>query len=180
MKNVWVSFCCAMFFGVAFFALVKNRKLVAQERSPASASGLNSSIPLSREMEAALERKKSKLDHQERELKIQEERLNEAQVAVDKKIAELESLLKQKDTFEKERSRLASEDFSKLVKTYEKMPPKKAADILSTLDDKTAIDILQRLKDKALAAVLSAMPAERATNLTTELVKRSPASGGKF
>lgn len=179
MKNVWLSFCCATFFMICFIAFFRSNNLSAQERGPAAAGGLKSDVPLSREMELALERKKSNIENQERELKLQEQRLQEESVVLSQKIKDLEGLLKQKEKFEADRARLASEDFSKLVKTYEKMPAKNAAAVIAAMEDKLALDVLQSLKEKPLAAVLSAMPAERATDLTSKLLKRVPASPAK-
>lgn len=180
MKNLWISFSCAIFFTITFLAFFKGTKLSAQERGPASASGLKSSVPLSREMEIALERKKANIENQERELKLQQQRLQEESIELTKKIEKLEFLLKEKEQFEKKQSQLKQEQFQKLVKTYEKMPPKKASEVISAMDDQVALDILQSLKDKPLAAILSAMSPDRATVLTSKLAARVPASDDKL
>ncbi|HVJ64605.1 MAG TPA: hypothetical protein VM901_05070 [Bdellovibrionota bacterium] len=167
------------FFAVAFIAFLRGKPVGAQERGPASASGLNSSVPLSREMEFALERKKSNLEVKEREISLQQKKLQEESDDLNKKITALEGMLKEKEAFEKERARLSGEEFQKIVKTYEKMPAKKAADVIAAMDDKIAMDILRQLKDKSMAAILAAMPADRAMTLTSALAGRVPASTGK-
>ena len=88
-------------------------------------------------------------------------------------------MLKQKDAFDQEKAKVASDQFQKIVKSFEKMPPKKAADVISVMDEKVALEILKQLKDKSMAAILATMSADRAMILTSELAKRVPASRGE-
>lgn len=179
MKNIWVSFCCVLFFSATMYAFLRGEKSSAQERGPAAASGLKSTVPMSKEMEIALERKKAGIELQERELKLQQKRLEEESLALTSKIQDLENLMKEKEAFEAEKAKVRSDDFSKIVKTYEKMPPKKAADVISAMEDNVAVEILKQLKEKPLAGILASMAPDRAMNLTSKLASRVPASACK-
>ncbi len=57
----------------------------------------------------------------------------------------------------------------KLAKLYEAMPPAKAAPILATLDPEVTLDILRRMKARQAAAVLAAMDAGVAAQISTRL-----------
>ncbi len=57
----------------------------------------------------------------------------------------------------------------KLAKMYEAMPPAKAAPILATLDPEVTLDILRKMKARQAAAVLAAMDAAVAAQISTRL-----------
>jgi len=176
MKNVWISFCCVLFFAATFFSFFKNPELNAQERGPASARGTETEVPGSSEMRAALDRKQEKLELQTREMSIQKDRLLEEEKRVTQKIEKLQSMLEKVKTYEAEHARLESEEFMKIVKTYEKMPPKKAAAVISVMEDKVALEILKQIKEKSMAGILAAMDSQRAMSLTSKLAERVPAN----
>ena len=65
------------------------------------------------------------------------------------------------------------ERMTSLVKTYEAMKPKDAAEIFNGMDDKVLLEIAKSMKSATLAAVMSAMTPTRAEALTRMLVELS-------
>lgn len=58
-----------------------------------------------------------------------------------------------------------------LVKTYESMSPKKAAELIEFMDEEDAIVLLSRMKNSTLTAVLEKMTPETAAKLSLAIAK---------
>ena len=61
--------------------------------------------------------------------------------------------------------------FSEIVKSYETMPPKKAAELIELMDEEDAIVLLSRLKNSTLTSVLEKMTPETAAKLSLAITK---------
>lgn len=60
-----------------------------------------------------------------------------------------------------------------VVKMYETMSPKKAAEIIPQMSDREAVDLLSQLKTDKVAAILEKMDAANAAKYTSLLAKRA-------
>ncbi len=117
----------------------------------------------------SLSERRRKIDERQKELDLREKLLAAAEQKVDDKITELKaieanikSLLRQKD--EEEEAQIES-----LVKVYETMKAKDAARIFERLDNDILLDVAMRMKEAKVAAIMGAMSADSAENLTVLL-----------
>ncbi len=108
---------------------------------------------------------------QQREAKVAEkERLIEAAEAqLAKKVDELEQLRTQIEAMLEKKSAEQEAQISHLVKIYETMKPKQAAEIFNNMDSMTLIDVISRMSARKSAPVLAAMDPNRAKEVTLAL-----------
>lgn len=114
---------------------------------------------------------------------------------VNTQMAELESVLVSKDeeiqssNIEKQRLqqqieelKVAQEDnrraFKDIIRTYESMSPKKAAQIITALEEEEAIKVLSNIKADELSAILEKMVPADAARLMQKLSERSIEDNG--
>ncbi|MGH7035815.1 MAG: MotE family protein [Stellaceae bacterium] len=114
---------------------------------------------------AALDQRASELDQREIVLQAAEKR-------IDEKIAKLQDL--QKSIAVDVHQRNAEEDarLQSLVKIYEAMKPKDAAQIFDQLSMPVLLSVLKRMKELKTAPILAAMDTGRAKAVTTALAER--------
>jgi flagellar motility protein MotE (MotC chaperone) len=115
---------------------------------------------------AALDQRASELDQREVVLQAAEKR-------IDEKIAKLQDL--QKSIAVDVHQRNAEEDarLQSLVKIYEAMKPKDAAQIFDQLSMPVLLSVLKRMKELKTAPILAAMDTGRAKAVTTALAERN-------
>lgn len=110
----------------------------------------------------ALDERETVIETREQAAVAAEQRLGD-QIAELKKVeTEVQTLLAAMDTRRDER-------MASLVKTYEAMKPKDAAEIFNGMEDSLLLDIAKSMKSANLAAVMSLMQAKRAEALTRML-----------
>lgn len=121
----------------------------------------------------SLQARREALDEREAGITTREGATAAAEGRLQEQIAELKAvetriqgLLSQMET--KGNERMAS-----LVKTYESMKPKDAANIFNGMDDAVLLDIAKAMKPATLAAILAAMNPKRAEALTRMLADLS-------
>jgi flagellar motility protein MotE (MotC chaperone) len=121
----------------------------------------------------SLQSRREALDAREGQIGTREAAASAAEVRLQEQIAQLKAvetqvqgLLAQMD--EKADARMAS-----LVKSYESMKPKDAANIFNGMEDSLLVDISKSMKPATLAAVLSSMEPKRAQTLTRLLANLS-------
>ena len=114
---------------------------------------------------AALDRRANELDQRDVVLQAAEKR-------IDEKIAKLEEL--QKGIARDVQKRSAEDDarLQSLVKIYEAMKPKDAAQIFEQLDMPVLLSVLQRMKELKTSAILAAMDPMKAKAVTTALAAK--------
>jgi flagellar motility protein MotE (MotC chaperone) len=114
---------------------------------------------------AALDQRASELDQREIVLQAAEKRMDE-------KLAKLQDL--QKSIAADVHQRNAEEDarLQSLVKIYEAMKPKDAAQIFDQLSMPVLLSVLKRMKELKTAPILAAMDPGRAKAVTTALAER--------
>lgn len=112
----------------------------------------------------ALDEREAGVETREQAAVAAEQRLQD-QIADLKKVeTNVQALLASMETKRDER-------MTSLVKTYEAMKPKDAAEIFDGMDDKVLLDLSKSMKPANLAAVLSLMSPKRAEALTRMLAQ---------
>lgn len=106
------------------------------------------------------------------------------QSELEKKDQEIASLQEEKENFENTQVEPGNENvnandqnetdtqWNEVIKTYEKMKPQSAANILAQMDETTALNIMTDLKEDTLARILEKMPVEKAANFTAKLANQ--------
>ncbi|NCN28578.1 hypothetical protein GW915_13520 [bacterium] len=139
-------------------------------------SSLKNPVPMSREMSAKLNEKQAELEEKEKALAELQERLEVEESRVQEKINQLVSIQKKLEKSKEEDQKIRKEVKEKLVKTFEKMSPKKAAPVISTMEDDIAVELLLSMKEKSVASILESMSADRAMTISSLIAGRGPAS----
>lgn len=124
------------------------------------------------ELLQSLAKRRDELDSRERGLGEREAMLAATEKRLDDKLAELkqvqftiEELVKQHDADEK--AQLQS-----LVKIYENMKPKDAAQIFEELEMDVLLDVVEGMKERKVAPILAMMNPSKAQEVTLELSQR--------
>jgi len=115
------------------------------------------------------------------EIKNREAQIAQLESELERGAEEKEQLIEEMQALEKEIEAFniapeAEEDkqaFKDIIRTYESMSAKKAAAIISALDDADAVQILSNVKADSLAAILEKMEPENAARLTKQLANAS-------
>jgi flagellar motility protein MotE (MotC chaperone) len=79
------------------------------------------------------------------------------------------------DKSRQDQQKISQETRAKLIKTFEKMQPKKAAAIISNMEDDLAVDLLKSLKEKNVALIFESMAPDRVTVLSSKIAEQKPA-----
>lgn len=119
-----------------------------------------------------LSARRETLDDRSRELDLREKMLLAAERQVDDKIAELKDIEKTIDELLREYDEEQSARIDSLVKIYQSMKPKDAAQIFAELDLPVLLDVLERMREAKSALILALLDPERAKMLTIELAER--------
>jgi flagellar motility protein MotE (MotC chaperone) len=119
---------------------------------------------------AELEARADRLELREALLDTAEARLLEQAASLNQLRAEIETLFEQ--VGEKEQARLAN-----LVKIYEAMKPKAAAEIFNRLEMPVVIRVVERMREAKSADVLARMDPVKARQVTGELARRGQLVG---
>ena len=116
-----------------------------------------------------LAERRDELAKRQRELDAREGLLRAAEIRIERKVAELESLKgvieARIQVFDKQQE----EKLGSLVKIYESMKPKDAARIFEELEMGTLLEVAERMKERKLAPVMAELGPERAREMTVEL-----------
>lgn len=114
----------------------------------------------------SLQSRREALDAREGEIGTREAAAAAAETRLDEQIAELKAVEANIQKLLGQMDAKADERMASLVKSYESMKPKNAAEIFNAMDDKLLTDIAKSMKPATLAAVMSAMQPKRAEALT--------------
>jgi len=124
-----------------------------------------------------LAKRREALDARERTISDREALIAAADTKLVARIGQLSDLKKQIEDLLKKADKTGDEDIARLTKVYENMKPKDAAPVMARLSDDVRLPIAAMMKDKALAAILSAMPEEKAQEITEKLAQRMSKAG---
>jgi len=121
------------------------------------------------------------LETREREMEMRTGLLSAAEVRIDKKIAELQTLRETIDGLIKKFDAQQDAKVQSLVKIYENMKPKDAARIFENLELTTLLEVAERMKERKLAPIMAKMNPEKAREMTVELrqLRQLPATAGQ-
>jgi flagellar motility protein MotE (MotC chaperone) len=127
----------------------------------------------------ALRSRRALLDQREKELNDRESFIQAAEKRLDDKVASLEGmksdmlkLLDQRSVQQESRAKEEDARLRSLVRIYESMKPKEAAQILQRLDMDVLLGVAERMKEQKFALILGAMDPERAQTITALLADR--------
>jgi flagellar motility protein MotE (MotC chaperone) len=115
------------------------------------------------------------LDARQKDLDLRENLVKAAEARIDKKIAEMKELQSNIEGMLKQVDRQDEEKLKSLVKIYENMKPKDAANILSTLELPVQLGVLGHMKEAKVAPILSAMDLQQAKLVTDAMAARRAA-----
>ena len=115
------------------------------------------------------------LDAKQKDLDLRENLVKAAEARIDKKIAEMKELQSNIEAMLKQVDRQDEEKLKSLVKIYENMKPKDAANILSTLELPVQLGVLGHMKEAKVAPILSAMDLQQAKLVTDAMAARRAA-----
>ena len=93
----------------------------------------------------------------------------------ERRVGELQALQKNLEGLDSARKQKEDAGWQGLVKVYEAMKPKDAANILSTLDLTVQLGVLGRMKESKVAPILSAMDIQQAKLVTDAMAARRAA-----
>jgi flagellar motility protein MotE (MotC chaperone) len=182
VKHFWTYFVCGAGLLLLIFAM--KRPLAIAEGDPrvktisdSSMSLLKKDAPGTPDLEAALQKREAELEKKSEELKAWETRLGVEEADLKVQLEDLRNLQEKHaallEADKQRRERITAE----LIKTYETMTAKKAAQVFTLMEAGLAADFLMVMKPKKVAAILDVMQGERAAELSAKIAgRRKPAS----
>jgi flagellar motility protein MotE (MotC chaperone) len=137
---------------------------------PTSVEGLE-------DVAADLVARRARFDEREMALLLRAAALEETERRLAQRAAELEQLAADLQSRSGELDAAQAARIARLVKVYEAMKPKQAAEVFDRLPLDLAVGVAAAMREVKIAAVLAAMSPDRAQRLTTELARlRRPAA----
>lgn len=140
---------------------------------PAAAAQGGSGEPLA-DVAAELARRAAELDSRERDLAAREAAVAAVETRLDSQLARLEGLKKELEDLARKISGQDEAEIAQLVKTYEAMKARSAAQVFDQLALDLLLPIVRRMREAKLAAILAAMEPARAKQLTAALAQQTP------
>jgi flagellar motility protein MotE (MotC chaperone) len=116
-----------------------------------------------------LRQRREAIEDRNKDLVILETALQSIQKDIEVKVAQLEKLNTQIEEKSSDGGIANGERVNKLVRIYEGMKPKDAANIFNDLQMSVLLDVAQKMKDNKLAAVVAEMQPQKARDLTMAL-----------
>ncbi len=113
-----------------------------------------------------LKRQKIKLKKQNEALKERENELLEKERALKEEFSKIEEIRKEIKEATTEVSKNNETKISKMIETFEKMSARKAAKIISKLDDELGVAAITQISTPKLAKILGAMDPQTSSRLT--------------
>ncbi len=118
-----------------------------------------------------LAERREQLENQERELDQREAMLKAAETKIDAKVRQLENLKSTIEGLIQKYDEQQDQKLLSLVKIYENMKPKDAANIFEELDLDTLLLVADRMKERRLAPIMAKMTPTKAREVTEELYR---------
>lgn len=123
---------------------------------------------------AELAQRAAELDSRERELAVREAAAAAVETRLGAQLARLEGLKKELEELVRKISGQDEAEIAQLVKTYEAMKARSAAQVFDQLALDLLLPIVRRMREAKLAAILAAMEPARAKQLTAALAQQTP------
>ncbi|MFZ5608532.1 MAG: MotE family protein [Pseudomonadota bacterium] len=119
-----------------------------------------------------LAQRRTMLDEREQQIALRGRLLEATEKRIDGKIGELKALEERIKGLINQHDEAQTKQIDNLVRVYEKMKPKDAAQIFERLDLDIQIAVAQRMKEAKMAPIMAAMAPESAKTLSTALASR--------
>jgi flagellar motility protein MotE (MotC chaperone) len=116
--------------------------------------------------------RRGQLDQREEGLDTQVQLIAAAEAKLDARIQEMNGLKADIQGLVGQADAQQQAETARLINVYEKMKAKDAAGRITLMDDSVRLPMTAKMKPATLAAILAAMPAEDAKNLTEKLAHR--------
>jgi flagellar motility protein MotE (MotC chaperone) len=147
----------------------------AAQKPAASSPGSESSPPPVSETERALlqdlRQRRQELDALAATMATRESVMTAAEQKLAVRMAKLQTLQKRLEGLDAAQKQKVEAGWQGLVKVYEAMKPRDAANIFNDLQMPVLLQVLDRMKDSKTAAVMAAMNPDRARDVTAELAQ---------
>lgn len=142
-------------------------------------------VDIPQEVIKMLDLRKHDLDKREEAVRVSEERLTLLKAELEQILTKVEEAEKkhkdvkdkqdktvadQKAKAEQKAADVRNQHQAQLIKIFESMPPEEAAARLEKMPDRKAVEVLRLLKGKTAGAILSSVKVERAARLTEQLL----------
>ncbi len=85
--------------------------------------------------------------------------------------SEIEAKIKQQEEIKAQLERAQQENYQRLAKIYESMPPEEAAARIEKLDNETAVTLLLAIKPRQAGKILANVSPEKAAVLSKRMVE---------
>jgi flagellar motility protein MotE (MotC chaperone) len=119
-----------------------------------------------------LAKRREELEVRARQLDEREALIQAAEQRMDQKMGELKALQAMVEDLLKKRSDEQEAELKSLVKVYENMKPKDAAQVFEEMDMDVLLDVVERMNERKAAPILALVTPTRAKEITFELASR--------
>jgi flagellar motility protein MotE (MotC chaperone) len=119
-----------------------------------------------------LAKRREELELRARQLDEREALIQAAEQRMDQKMGELKALQAMVEDLLKKRSDEQEAELKSLVKVYENMKPKDAAQVFEEMDMDVLLDVVERMNERKAAPILALVTPTRAKEITFELASR--------
>lgn len=126
-----------------------------------------------------LSKRRQELDLRARQLDDREALIQAAEQRMDQKMAELKALQANLQDLMKQHSDAEEAELQSLVKLYQNMKPKAAAQVFEQMDMDVLLDIVERMNERKAAPILALVSPARAKEITFELTQRRQLVAGQ-
>jgi flagellar motility protein MotE (MotC chaperone) len=120
----------------------------------------------------SLAKRRDELDKREQAISQREALLKAASGEVDRKIAELNKIRGELEDLLNKQKTAEDERINSLVKIYENMKPKDAANIFNTLEMDVLLPVIAKISERKASPILAAMDPEKARQVTIKLAEQ--------
>jgi flagellar motility protein MotE (MotC chaperone) len=121
----------------------------------------------------ALSQRRDKLDDRERQLDQREALLKAAEKRLEEKVADLDAVKLELQQMQSRNNQEEDARLRSLVRIYESMKPKEAAQIFDKLEINVLLGVVERMKENKVAPILASMQPDRARQVTDMLADKS-------
>jgi flagellar motility protein MotE (MotC chaperone) len=179
MKSFWTYFVTGAFvvllLGVGVRSALGEKSETAQAADAQATASPNNKVVVE-DLARSLNEKEKALQDKELRLADLESRLRTQEDRIKSRVEELRILTDMQKKNSEELSARRQDIEARMIKTFETMNPKKAAEVLSVMDDALAVDVLMAMKSKKVATIMDKMDSNKAMLLQTKIAERKPAS----
>lgn len=127
--------------------------------------------PVELELLQSLSKRRAELDKYQEEVRMKESLLDATELRINKKLDELKQLQAAVQKILDQYKSQEDTNIRSLVKMYENMKPKSAAQIFNEMEMPVLLLIVDRMSERKAAPILAAMDPKKAKELTIELAE---------